>query len=46
MILLILGLILLYLIAIVANYEYFNNNKKDDENERLGISKSGHENKR
>lgn len=46
MILLIFGSILLYLIAIVANYEYFNNNKKDDDNARMGISKSGHENKR
>ena len=44
MIFLILGSILLYLIAIIANYEYFNN-KKDDDNARMGISKSGHEDK-
>ena len=38
-----IGALILYLIAIIANYEYFKNEGK--ENERKRISKTGHENK-
>ena len=42
-ILLILALTLLYFIGVISTYEYFKYGK--DEDERMGISKPGDENK-